>query len=193
MDLGASERRAPGRPRDQEAMRAIHRAAIEVLKEGGYGGLTIEKIASRAGVGRQTIYRWWPSKADVVLDAMNASAEENVVADDLAGFVRATYTDRGAARMLSGLMAEAQLDPDFAKRFRAAFLDRRREILIEIAAKELPPGVDLEVVADMVFGPLWYLMLTRPELLDVSYAENVLAAISGIEKLPKAESPRSPD
>jgi AcrR family transcriptional regulator len=180
MEPVTTERRGPGRPRDKQAMRAIHRAAIAVLEEEGYGRLTIEKIASRARVGRQTIYRWWPSKADVVLEAMNAVAEELIVADDLAGFVRSTYTDRGFARVLAGLMAEAQLDPDFAARFRAGFLDRRREALIGIAARELPPEIDLEVVADLVFGPLWYLMLTRPEVLDASYAENILAAIGGV-------------
>src|SRR5690242_9098009 len=58
-----------GRPRDDEAQDAILRAALDLVKESGYRALTIEKIAGRAGAGKTTIYRWWPSKAAVVMEA----------------------------------------------------------------------------------------------------------------------------
>ena len=64
--------RRPGRPRSEAARQAILTAAQEELLARGVGELTIEGIAARAGVGKQTIYRWWPSKADVVLEAMRA-------------------------------------------------------------------------------------------------------------------------
>jgi AcrR family transcriptional regulator len=122
-------------------MRTIHRAALELLERHGYGALTIEGIPREAGVGRQTIYRWWASKADVLLEALNARAETIVTATDLAGFVRATYANgRAVAPILAGLMAESQLDAAFGERFRADFLERRREALRRVAARELPGG-----------------------------------------------------
>jgi AcrR family transcriptional regulator len=159
-----------GRPRDERAWQAILRAASDLLLEHGYAALTVEGIARRAGVGRQTVYRWWPTKADVALEAMNAQAELEIAAGDLAGFLRETFTV--APRFvpaLSGLMAHAQLDPAFAARFRAEFLDRRRAALTALVRAELP-DVDPEYAADLVFGSLWYLVLTRPDRLDAAFA-----------------------
>jgi AcrR family transcriptional regulator len=159
-----------GRPRDERARQAIHRATRDLLVEGGYGNLTIDAIARRAGVGRQTVYRWWPTKADVALEAMTTQAELDIAATDLAGFLTATFTVAPRyVPVLSGLMAHAQLDPAFAVRFRAEFLDRRRAALIDLVRAELP-GVDVEFAADLVFGTLWYLVLTRPERLGAGCA-----------------------
>jgi AcrR family transcriptional regulator len=170
-----------GRPRSLETMRAIHNATMTLLRRDGYGALTFERIAREAGAGRQTIYRWWPSKADLVLDAANSRAEELVQADDLETFVRRTYAavEMYEARVLAVVMAEAQLDPAFGARFRTEFLERRRAALKVVAARELPPGTDLDIVADLVFGPLWYLVLTRPSAASPGYAEHVLAALRG--------------
>ncbi len=170
-------KRPRGRPRDEAATRSIHRAALDLLKEAGYGALTIDGIARRAGVGRQTIYRWWPSIADVVLDALNTRADTDISADDLPGFVRITFSKApDYVAILSGLMAQAQLDPEFAVRFQAGFLDRRRTALRTIVERELP-GADPEFAADLVFGPLWYLVLTRPAALTAQYADRVLAMV----------------
>src|SRR4051794_39820785 len=95
------------------------------LRESGYAALTIEGIAARAGVGRQTIYRWWRTKADVVLDAMLHLAETLVVvrdtgslAEEFTGFLVATFAQREQRPVLVGLMAQAVLDPEFAGSFR---------------------------------------------------------------------------
>ncbi|WP_203962343.1 TetR/AcrR family transcriptional regulator [Actinocatenispora thailandica] len=168
-----------GRPRDERARLAILQAARDLLLEHGYGALTVEGIARRAGVGRQTVYRWWPTKADVALEAMNAQAELEIAAGDLAGFLRETFTvaPRYVAA-LSGLMAHAQLDPAFATRFRAEFLARRRAALIDLVRAELPDA-DPEYAADLVFGTLWYLVLTRPERLDAALADQLYATLRG--------------
>ena len=110
-------------------------AALELAAEVGYGRLTIEGIAARAGVGKQTIYRWWPSKADILLEAGAAKADLHVpVTDygsyraDLRAFLEASYRMAGQQKLgdlLRALMAEAQIDPEFGDRFRAAFLERR--------------------------------------------------------------------
>ena len=129
-------------------------AALELAAEIGYGRLTIEGIATRAGVGKQTIYRWWPSKADILLEAGAAKADLHVpVTDhgsyraDLRVFLEASYrmaSYPGLADLLRALMAEAQIDPEFGDRFRAAFLERRREALAVIIDRarergDLPP------------------------------------------------------
>ncbi|GAA4211808.1 TetR/AcrR family transcriptional regulator [Actinocatenispora rupis] len=166
-----------GRPRDENVRAAIHRAARDLLVEHGYGRLTIDGIARRAGVGRQTVYRWWHTKADVVLEAIGAQADLEIPADDLATFLRATFTVAPEyVPVLSGLMAEAQLDPGFAARFRTDFLDRRRATLTTLVRRELP-AADPELAADLVFGTLWYLVLTRPDRLGPEYAEWLLARL----------------
>src|ERR1700712_4585780 len=143
-----------GRPRSEEARQAILVPALEIGAESGYATLTIEGIAARAGVGKQTIYRWWPTKADVLLEAAAARADLRVpvtdrgsYAADLRAFLTASYkmaNDRALADLLRSLMAEAQLDEAFGERFRAAFLQRRRDALAVILDRarergDLPP------------------------------------------------------
>src|SRR5580658_4696398 len=135
-------RSGPGRKRSEQSRRAILTAAWDLTGEAGYAGLTIEGIAARAGVGKQTIYRWWPAKADVLLEAGAAKADLRVpVTDhgsyraDLRAFLGASYamgSDPQFAGLLRALMAEAQLDTEFGMRFRAVFLDRRSDALTVI-------------------------------------------------------------
>jgi AcrR family transcriptional regulator len=170
----------PGRPRNQQARQAIHTAALELLTEEGYSVLTVEAIARRAGVGRQTIYRWWSSKADVVLEALSAQADAMVVARDLRDFLRATYDSAPRfAPMLTGLMAHAQLDERFRERFVSGFIERRREALAAHLSRELP-GVDPTLAADLVFGALWYRLLTRPPTIPPGYADTILRALRSL-------------
>lgn len=169
--------RRPGRPRSEAARQAILAAAVGELEEHGYGALTMQGIAARAGVGKQTIYRWWPSRADVVLDALVDLAkaritvpDEGSLSDDLMAFLSATFRERGQRPVLVGLMAEALLDPVFARAFRDRFLFSRRAELRTILDRavergEIASGVDLEMVMDIVYGVLWYrLMLDHAPL-----------------------------
>ncbi|MFC7328203.1 TetR/AcrR family transcriptional regulator [Marinactinospora rubrisoli] len=172
-----SERR-PGRPRSETRRRAILAAAMAELEERGYADLTIERIAARAGAGKQTIYRWWPSKADVVLDALVDMAEtrialpdEGSLPDDLMAFILATFRQRGQRPVLLGLLAQALLDPVFAKAFRDRFLFRRRAVLRQIldravARGEIAPETDPELLIDVVYGVLWYRLMLDHAALD---------------------------
>src|ERR1700722_14755802 len=92
------EGRSPGRPRSEQSRQAILVATLELVTEVGYAGLTIEGIAARAGVGKQTIYRWWGTKADVLLEAGAVKADVQIPTDDrgsyaadLHAFLEASY------------------------------------------------------------------------------------------------------
>ena len=114
---------SPGRKRSEGSRLAILAAAWELVGEVGFAGLTIEGIAARSGSGKQTVYRWWPSKADVLLDALAAQADlhipipdEGGYAADLLSFLTASFQlgrDRRIVNVLRVLMAQAQIDADF--------------------------------------------------------------------------------
>lgn len=172
--MTGSEPARRGPKRSEQSRMAILTAAFELTRDDGYRSLTIEGIAARAGVGKQTVYRWWPTKADVLLEALAVKAELRVsVADrgsyraELEEFLHDSFAllaFPGVTQALRSLMAEAQLDPEFATRFRDGFLDRRRAALAEIfqrahARCDTPAGVSDELIADLVFGTIWYRML----------------------------------
>ena len=184
----------PGRKRSEQSRLAILTAAYELVGEIGYARLTIEGIAARAGTGKQTIYRWWPSKADVVLDALATKADlyipipdEGSFAADLRAFLLASFalgTQSTLIGILRALMAEAQTDPEFWQRFRDGFLQRRRDALGVITGRaeargELPPGVSPGTVADIVFGVIWYRVLATRELPDTGLASELVTALAG--------------
>jgi len=160
-----------GRPRSSEARQAILAAALADLRERGYAAVTIEGIAARAGVGKQTIYRWWPSKADVVLEAARVEAAARIAVPDrgslgadLRAFLTATFRQRDQQPVVVGLMAQALLDPEFADKFREQFLFGRRAALRAVFERacergEVPVEVDVELLIDVVFGVLWYRLL----------------------------------
>ncbi|MDX6505243.1 MAG: hypothetical protein QOE29_2368, partial [Gaiellaceae bacterium] len=130
--------RNPGRPRSEQARRAVLDATVRLIDESGYGRLTIDAIARSAGVSRQTVYRWWPAKAEIVLEVLNDAAtaiapapDTGSLETDLRTLLRRTIAGASGrnARMLAALMAEAQLDEAFAESFRSDFLARRRRVL----------------------------------------------------------------
>ncbi|GAA4639543.1 TetR/AcrR family transcriptional regulator [Actinoallomurus vinaceus] len=187
----SDDTRRPGRPRSEAARLAILKATHDELLERGYGGLTMEGIAARAGVGKQTIYRWWRSKADVALDALlNLASEgipvpdEGTLEADLGVFLRRTFGMQEQARpILVGLLAQSLLDPEFAEGFRDRFLAGRRAALhtmLEraVARGEISADEDLGLLQDVVYGLLWYRMLFRHALLNDDAARDIAAFIA---------------
>jgi AcrR family transcriptional regulator len=166
---------------------------MALAAEAGYAELTIEGIAARAGVGKQTIYRWWPSKADVLLEAGAAKADLDVpVTDhgsyraDLRAFLEASYAignQPELAGALRALMAEAQLDREFGERFRVSFLERRREAFGVITGRarergDLPGRPEAATVADIVFGTIWYRILATRRPFDAGLVEDLLSLLA---------------
>ena len=156
--------------RSEPARKAVLQAADDLLVEKGLGGLTVEGIATAAGVAKQTIYRWWPSKIDILFDAYAADAEEHFVeADhgDIATDVRDTLvqlaaflTDPEAGAMFRALAGWAQQDQTAATRFRAEVVEPQRErdrapFLRARRRQHLPRRFDIEAAIDRSTGPVF--------------------------------------
>jgi AcrR family transcriptional regulator len=165
---GAPGTGAPrGRPRSAEADRAILSATLELLAERGLDAMSIEEVAARAGVGKTTIYRRWTSKGLLALDAFVISFRAEQPLPDtgtlrgdllsaLHAWVRAV-TQTAMGPMLTGLIAEAQHDPDLRGAWRDRVLEPLRtqhRVMLDraIARGEIPASVDRDVVLDLFFG-----------------------------------------
>jgi AcrR family transcriptional regulator len=179
-----------GRPRSDASRQAILQAALDLIVDVGYRNTTIEGIAARAGTGKQTIYRWWRGKAEVVLEAITLSAARDIplpdtgnLHDDLLAFLKATYAAGrrpGRLPVLRALMAEAQLDPEFGAAFDAQFLRRRREALADVLHRypDQLRDVPVEVAVEVVFGVLWYRILATHGPLNAALARELTALLT---------------
>ncbi|MFJ8041169.1 TetR/AcrR family transcriptional regulator [Kitasatospora sp. NPDC096147] len=183
--------RTGGRVRSEDARTDVLAATTALLDEAGYGRLTIEGVAARAGVAKSTVYRWWKSKAALVMDAFGPAVSRRMpepdtgdCAEDLRIFLTRLYqvVDHPTrVEALRGLMAEAQLDPAFAPRFQEWAQERRR-VVAELLARgvrrgELDPELDLDHAVDLVFGPFWYRLLVRHLPLDPTEAADHTARL----------------
>ena len=187
----ADSRPLRGRPRSEDSHEAILDAVVDLLDREGYGAVTIEGIARQAGVGKQTIYRWWKSKAELVLEAYaNHSASKVPTPDkgnvraDLEWFFCTAFkrlTDISGPTM-RGLMADAVYDPEFLEILREVLIAKRRNALQlvlqrALARGELKPGADIEVMIDLLFGALWYRLLVQHAKLDGRFAKQLVASV----------------
>lgn len=152
--------------------------------QGGYQAVTIERIAARADVAKSTIYRWWKSKAPLVMDTYRTAVEQRMpepdtgsLVDDLTAFTAALYGVTAhpvRVRTLRGLMAEAQLDPAFAEPFRD-WVESRRAVMLAMLVRgvergDLPDTADLDAATDQLFGLFWYRLLVGHQPLEPARA-----------------------
>ncbi|GAA4082682.1 TetR/AcrR family transcriptional regulator [Streptomyces hundungensis] len=186
--------------RSERSRRAIYEAALTLVGEAGYGRTTIEGIAARAGVGKQTIYRWWPSKAEVLLEAFldrgeRAAEGEAALPDtgdleaDLKQVLRATVdelTDPGFEAPYRALAAEGVIDAELGARFVTRLLEPGLQLYVDRlgAAREagqLAPGVDPRIAVELLVGPLTHRWLLRTLPLTHAYADSLVDyALRGI-------------
>jgi AcrR family transcriptional regulator len=176
VNLGKIGRVGPNPSRRSERSRqAILHAAIELLHEVGYAGLTIEAIAAEAKVGKQTIYRWWPSKGFVVLDAFLEHGPTTTVPDtgdlraDLKALLRTTTEDLSNP-LYRALITEAQHDEKLA----AELTDRLIRPLLAATRERL--GTSDGVAADLLLGPIYYRWLLRIDDISDEYIDRVVDA-----------------
>jgi AcrR family transcriptional regulator len=178
-------------PRVERSRIVILRAAVEELAEVGYGGVTIESIATRAGVGKSTIYRHWPDKLDLIADAFETFHEQMV--PDLAGLsvresvalllwhVAQVVVDSTFSRCIPALIDGAERDPR-VREFHHRYSAERRQALIDLIARGVRDGevgadVDPELAVAALLGAIFYrrLMTNRP--FDPEDASGLVALV----------------
>ncbi|MFE2151028.1 TetR/AcrR family transcriptional regulator [Streptomyces lavendulae] len=184
--------------RSERSRRAILDAALTLVGEVGYNKLTIEAIAARAGVGKQTIYRWWPSKAAVLLDASLSLSGEAVeeggwtgfpdtgdLAADLKTVLRITvdqFLDERYDAPTRALTAAGATDPDLGTRFTEQLLEPQLALYEErlrtaVDAGQLPADTDLRLMVEMLVGPLTYRWLMRTAPLAHAHTDALVDVV----------------
>ena len=198
MALDPSEVDSPprrGRPRRADASEAILDATLELLAERGFHATTMDAIAERAGVAKNTIYRRWQAKDDLIIDAFShfTAGLELRAGDDgdvyrllreHARNVADLYSDPLASRLLPGLLGELQRDAAFADAYAKRVVKPLRDPVVALLAVarergELRPDADPQQIADMLVGPGFLRMLFPFGLptVDSTYPDTLLDAI----------------
>ena len=185
------QKRGRGRPRDEAARLRILRAALDLMDETAFAQVTTEAIAERAGTSKATLYRWWPNKAAVVIEAFRqAIAPELPLLDTGSLREDLTIQVRNFARVLSGrggrmlrsFIVAARSDPDVAAAFRSIWSDPRRAEAREMLRQKQTRGqlrkdADVDLVLDSLYGPLYYRFLVKNEPPSQKYAEALAALV----------------
>jgi AcrR family transcriptional regulator len=186
-----TELKGRGRRRSSESEEAILTATLQLLKEKPLRDITVEAIARKAGVGKMTIYKWWPSKAYVALDAFLKTMNKMVVTPDtgeagrdlaeLLGSIMSFYSSP-TGRIFSQFLAESQTDREFAALFRERFLKPRREVVgvvLDRAMKhgEIDDTLDRELVLDLMFGPMVLRLMIGHAPLNKAAADAMISTL----------------
>ncbi|KAA0022292.1 TetR/AcrR family transcriptional regulator [Antrihabitans cavernicola] len=180
-----------GRPRSESTRRAILDAAYDMLAETGFRGLTMEAIAQRAGAGKTTLYRWWPSKAAILLDAVHDRADRypgfgdsgdvhTDLLDEVRGVIAFYRTKTGAAML--DLIAESRFEPSLAEAISERFIAGRRAATTEVLQRGIERGqvradLDIDVTMDAIWGSIYYKLLISHATLTSAHADAILALI----------------
>ena len=184
-------KRLPGRPRSDAARTAVLEAANSLLSEVGFSRLTMESIAARAGVGKATLYRWWPGKGAVAMEAFLAAVSpkisfphtDSAVADITTQMLRLAEAYRGTTgRIVCEFIALGQADPEILAAFLEGYMFPRRNAAKEVlgrgvASGELRADVDLDLMVDALYGPIFHRMLLRHQPLDEAFVRNLSALV----------------
>jgi AcrR family transcriptional regulator len=184
-----------GRPRSEDARQAVLSAAIELMLEGGLRAASVDQIAERSSVSKTTIYKWWPNKVAVAVDAFyeelmsdSPVPDTGSAATDFQVLLRAVmafYASR-LGTIYAQLIGESQFYPDERDRIRSRQVDLRREAVMEIWNRgvehgELNSNVDPEVVLDLIFGAAMYRKATGHGGMEPSDADAIVAtAMDGL-------------
>ena len=194
MTESTAEARGRGRPRSEKAQKAILAAAIDLLLEQGLHAMSMDAVAEQAGVSKATIYRWWPSKELLALDALatewqliapEATRDTGSLRGDLLARLRPwlrLLRDKPYGRVVAGLVATAQADAEFAELYLERFVRPRRDamrpvLLRAVERGEIPRNIDLEVVLDLIYGPIYHRMLHGHAPLDERFARSLVDSI----------------
>jgi TetR/AcrR family transcriptional regulator of autoinduction and epiphytic fitness len=187
-------------PRVERSRRVVLQAALDELGEVGYGAFTIESVAARAGVGKSTIYRYWPDRLALIADAFetfhvemvpsveSGSARERVTR--LVGHVAEVVVDSTFSVCIPALIEGAERDSR-VRAFHHRYSAERRKSLIDIIAEgittgELPARLDPELATLALLGPIFYCRLMSGEPFNPSRAAELVDVVLG----PRRKQPR---
>jgi AcrR family transcriptional regulator len=182
-----------GRPRSEKARQAILQAAAELLLERGLSAASMDVVAERAGVSKATIYRWWPAKESLALDALYtrwaaaapAARDTGSLRGDLLAQMLPWTRLAGSGpygRVVAALLTQAQTDPRFGAEYRARFLEPRRDHVRAIFRRaierhEIPDDTNIEAAADALYGPLYHRLLHGHAPLDEAFVREVVGVV----------------
>ncbi len=198
MEAHCDEKKPRGRPAGVNAVAHEHilDAVQAILQDKSFKDLTMEEVARRAGVGKPTLYKWWPSKIALVLDLF----QERLVAS-LAVPEHLTTEEKIRAqvleliRLLGGfygkvareIIAEGQSDEGVLRQYREIYLSQRRAYTLEwiassIASGEMRADIDPEVLTDMIYGPIYYRLLMGHQPLDAEFGSKIVDDVLAMTK-----------
>jgi AcrR family transcriptional regulator len=179
-----------GRPPRSEAVshKKIIDAVFQLMREKPLDAVSIEEIARRAGVGKPTIYKWWPNKAALLLDMFKERVVPSFPLDSTATAEEALRKQAKAlVRKLNGtfgtvssqIIAEGQSDPAVIKEYRDHYVRMRRELTIPVIERGYETGeftrhVEPHLLIDMIYGPIYYRLLVRFRPLDQKFIDDLL-------------------
>lgn len=189
----ATTAKGRGRPRSEPARQAILAAAADLLLARGLSAVSMDAIAERAGVSKATIYRWWPTKETLALDALYEQlTEPNPEPPDtgslegdlrllLSGWMKRARSGP-YARVIGALVTEAATDPSFGELYRARYIEPRRAQARVVLARaldrgELPAGTDVEAALDLLYGPVYHRLLHGHAPLTPEFAKFVVRTV----------------
>jgi AcrR family transcriptional regulator len=192
----AEDYRGRGRPRDEVARARILEAALELLESHGFTEITADAIADRAGASKATIYRWWPNKAGVLIEALREAVGQELpfpktgdLHEDLRLQLRnfITLLTGRWGRIFKAFIAAAQSDPEIAETFRSTWIGPRRADakagLERYRGNELREDAELELVMDALYGPVYYRLLAGHAPLSTEYTDELAEIVlEGIRK-----------
>ena len=183
--------RPPGRVRSDVSRIAILNAALELLETVPLQQLTIESIARQAEVGKATIYRWWPSKASIVIDAFVQNHSTHVpvprgltAKETLRKHLQLLTEQYGGwhGRLVAQILAEGQSDPRVLREFRERFAHGRRAMIQEVIALgrrsgEFQNDIDVDIQAEFLYAPIYFRLLVQHLPLDQEFIETLTSTV----------------
>lgn len=190
---GERRKRSPGRPRSEQARLAILHSTLRILGKNGFSNLTIEDVAAHAGVGKATVYRWWPNKAALIADAFASSTTRRLhfpdtgsvgtdMSQQMRQVIKVFRSHRG--RIVSAILGGGQSDRDLITAFRERFLWPRRQeayatLRRGIARGELRKDVDMDLLLDSLYGPIYMRFLIRHDKLTPDFVDHLCELVLG--------------
>jgi AcrR family transcriptional regulator len=195
---GNGSKRPPGRPRSEEARQSILHSTLKLLAEKGFSELTIEAVAARANVGKATVYRWWPDKGALIADAFASGATRKLHFPDT-GSVRGDMNQQmrqlikvfrsRRGRIVSAMLGAGQSDHNLIAAFRERFMKPRRQeayatLRRGIARGQLKKNVDMDLLLDSLYGPIYMRFLLRHDKLTSEFVDGLCELTLGENRSP---------